>query len=104
MHEQCSSHGEYGRSDSAVCDIRPLESGWRVQVEMPRRLADEERVEILNWLASYRAEIRQPLPAQPQALVHRGLEVPCAVSMSPFSCALPGWLRLASQAVVRQRL
>ena len=62
MHGQFSSYGVYGRPESAVCNIWTLESGWRIQVEMPRRLADEERVEILNWLASYRAEIRQQHP------------------------------------------
>ena len=62
MYGQFPSYGTYEDPDSAVCNIWPLEDGWRLQVELPEHLSDEQRVEILNWLTSYRAEIRQQHP------------------------------------------
>lgn len=62
MYGQFSSYGTYEDPDSAVCNIWPLEDGWRVQVELPDDLSGEQRVEILTWLSSYRAEIRQQHP------------------------------------------
>lgn len=62
MYGQFPSYGVYGRPDAAVCNIWPVDDGWRVQVVLPRQLSKEQRVEILNWLASYRAEIRQQHP------------------------------------------
>lgn len=62
MYRQFSSFGVYERPDYAVCNVWPVDDGWRVQVELPRQISEEERVEILNWLASYRAEIRERHP------------------------------------------
>lgn len=62
MYGQFSSYGTYRDPDTAVCNVWPVEDGWGIQVKLPTHLSDGQRVEILNWLASYRAEIRQQHP------------------------------------------
>ena len=62
MYGQIPSYGVYGQPDQAVCNVWPVDDGWRVQVVLPRRLSNEQRVEILDWLFAYKAEVRQQHP------------------------------------------
>lgn len=62
MYGQIPSYGVYGQPDQAVCNVWPVDDGWRVQVVLPMQLSEEQRVEILDWLFAYKAEVRQQHP------------------------------------------
>ena len=48
--------------DSIICNVFPTDDGWRIHVRLPRRVSTRDRQEVLEWLQSYRAEVRRRNP------------------------------------------
>ena len=49
-------------STHIVCSLSPTDKGWRLHVRLPKRVSTSDRRIVIDWIRSYRDEVRQQHP------------------------------------------
>ena len=62
MFAQSTLFPAQDNSKHIVYNMLPTENGWRLQVLLPKRVPTDDRRIVLEWIRSYRDEVRQQHP------------------------------------------
>ena len=62
MFAQSALFPTQDNSKHIVYNMLPTENGWRLQVLLPKRVPTDDRRIVLEWIRSYRDEVRQQHP------------------------------------------
>jgi hypothetical protein len=56
-------HTYFDSSDKAIVyNLLTMDSGWRLEAYVPRRVSSSDRVKVLEWLGSYSSEVKRRHP------------------------------------------
>ena len=62
MFAQSTLFPTQDNSKRIVCNLSPTDKGWRLHVRLPKRVSTSDRRIVIDWIRSYRDEVRQQHP------------------------------------------